>query len=189
MAILIECPKCRARYGESEREKNLDATVKQDFKLVPRKKCGACNYPYKNGKLKYWIEYYDNKHHRKRERIGPNRAAAEHRLRKVMSLRTEGKYIRRIKDPLVSNLADWYMNLETVKAKRSWDRDALSVKHLKKFFGEKRVSEVTADLVKTYRIRRLKELSHPERKENKQNTRPATINREVASRLSLIWQR
>lgn len=180
MAILIECPKCRARYGEKERKRNLHAIGKQAFKLLPRKSCGECGYRFKNGKLKYWIEYYNNNHRRMRERIGPNRTAAEHRLREVMSLRTEGKYIKRVKDPMFGILADWYLNLETVKAKRSWDRDTLSVKHLKKFLGEKRVSEISPDLVKTYQIRRLKEPAHPEWKKNKGKIRPATVNREVS---------
>jgi integrase len=180
MAILIECPKCRTRYGETERKKNVDVVGKQSFTLVPRRSCGSCAYPYKSGKLTYWIEYYSSNYRRKRERIGPNRAAAEHRLREVMSLRTEGRYINRVKDPIFDHLADWYINLETIKEKKSCNRDALSIRHLKKFFCKKRISEITADMVKTYRIRRLKEMSHPARKKNKQKTRPATVNREVA---------
>ncbi len=180
MAILIECPKCRARYGETEKKKDVDVAGKQSFRLVPRKKCGGCGYPYKSGKLTYWIEYYNNNYRRKRERIGPNRAAAEHRFREVISLRTEGRYINKVKDPVFDHLADWYINLETVKEKRSCNRDELSIRHLKRFFSQKRISEITADTVKTYRIRRLKEMSHPAWKKNKQTTRPATVNREVA---------
>ena len=81
-----------------------------------------------SGRL-YWINYLVNGY-RKRKRLGPNKTAAEHQLREVLSARTEGRYIRKSPDAKTAftELAQWYLNLPEVKAKRSYKRDILSVR-------------------------------------------------------------
>lgn len=79
MALLVECPKCKSRTA------------------VETKDCTKCGFKLgkASGKV-YWIEYYfEGK--RKRQRIGPNKEAAEQRLREVLKLRTEERFID--KDP------------------------------------------------------------------------------------------
>jgi len=158
MALLQECPLCHRRYS-----------IKREF-------C-ACGFKFSKtpGKV-YWIEYYIDGY-RKRERIGKNKSAAEQRLREVLSLRTEGRYITKAKNIRVSfdTLAKWYLQLPQVKAKRSYDRDVLSIKHLGKFFAGKKISEITLSRVEKYRILRLNENAQHGNK-----TRPATVNRELA---------
>ena len=80
----------------------------------------------------WWIEYYDHDKRLRRERIGPNKAAAEQRYREVLSARTEGRYIKKSPDArtLFKDLAAWYLELPEVKAKRSYDRDQRSVRLL-----------------------------------------------------------
>ncbi|MFC1580092.1 tyrosine-type recombinase/integrase [Thermodesulfobacteriota bacterium] len=158
MAILSECPKCKSRNSTKK----------------AKCRCGF-NLKKASGKV-YWIEYYISGH-RKRERIGPSKAAAEQRLREVLKARTEERYIDRNKNIRVTfnELAMWYLELPQIKAKRSYTRDVLSMKTLKRFYGGKVVQDLTINQVEAYRQKRLNEDSY-----RKQKTRPATINREIA---------
>ena len=85
----------------------------------------------------WWIEYDDHDKRLRRERIGPNKAAAEQRYREVMSAKTEGRFIKKSPDSrtLFKDLAAWYLELPEVKAKRSYDRDRQSLNRLLPFFG------------------------------------------------------
>jgi integrase len=137
-------------------------------------KCGAALTKF-SGKS-YWIEYY-LEGRRKRERIGPNKRAAEARLQKVLAARAEGRALDIKKDRNVrfDQLVEWYLDLPEVKAKRSYDRDVMSTKKLKAFFGTRLVREITPALVEAYRQDSLKQKNH-----KGQPNRPATVNREVA---------
>jgi hypothetical protein len=66
------------------------------------------------------IEYYQEGQ-RKRERLGPNKGAAEQRLREVLSGRAEGRHIKKSPDikKTLKDLTHWYLDLAEVKAKRS----------------------------------------------------------------------
>ncbi len=158
MGLLIECPKCRKR--------NSTRTASCKCGLNIRKAA------HKN----YWIEFYF-RGKRKRERIGPSKAAAEQRLREVLKNRTEERYIEKNKNARVrfDELAKWYLQLPQIKAKRSYRRDTLSLKTLGGFFSGKLVRDMTLSQVEAYRQKRLNKDSY-----RKQRTRPATINREIA---------
>ena len=99
MGLLVECPKCKKR--NSQKAKNC--------------KCGFALAKF-SGRA-WWIEYYDHDKRLRRERIGPNKAAAEQRYREVMSARTEGRYIKKSPDArtLFKDLAAWYLDLPEVK--------------------------------------------------------------------------
>jgi integrase len=116
---------------------------------------------------------------RRRERIGPNKEAAEQRLREVLSARTEGRYIQKNPDVCThfKTLAAWYLDLPEVKAKRSYDRDKRSLKNLLPFFGDRLLRDITPSLVEAYRRKRLAEYSG---RTPQYLTKPATINRELA---------
>jgi integrase len=159
MGLLIECPECKKRNSSKAK------TCKCGFGLAKF-----------SGRV-WWIEYYDPDKRLRRERIGPNKEAAEHRFREVLSARTEGRYIR--KSPDVKNtfkdLARWYLNLEEVKAKKSYRRDKLSVGCLLGMLGELLLQDITPALIEKYRQTRLSETTRHGRL-----TRPATVNREIA---------
>jgi integrase len=161
MAILVECPRCQYRNS-------VEATA--------CKKCGFSNLRKQSGK-NYWVEYRDNDKNRKRERIGPNKQAAETRLHEVLKNRAEDRYIDKDKNVRVKfdEVADWYLDLAQIKAKKSFRRDQLSVKVLKAFFSGKVVKDVTKSQVEAYRQKRLSDTSY-----HKHSVRPGTINREAA---------
>jgi hypothetical protein len=127
----------------------------------------------------WWIEYYDHDRRLRRERIGPNKAAAQQRLREVLSARTEGRHTRKNPDArtLFKDLAAWYLDLPEVKAKRSYDRDLRSMKLLLPYFGDRLLKDITPALVEAYRHKRLAEASG---RTPSTLTAPATVNREVA---------
>ena len=152
MAILQECPKCRKRLS------------------ITKKEC-PCGFSLgkASGKV-YWIEYYLNCH-RKRERIGTNKAAAENRLREVLTKRAEGRYINKAKDLRLTfdDLAMWYLQLPQILAKSSYDRDSLSIRTLSRFFSGSQVRDITNTRIGSYREQRLTEDSC-----RKNKTKPAT---------------
>lgn len=161
MGLLVECPECKKR--NSQKAKTC--------------KCGFALAKY-SGRA-WWIEYYDHDKRLRRERIGPNKEAAEHRLREVKSARTEGRYIKKNPDSriLFKDLARWYLELPEVKAKRSYDRDRRCFKNLLPHFGERLLKDITPALVEAYKQGRL---SESPKKRPQCLTKPATVNRELA---------
>jgi integrase len=160
MGLLVECPECKTRNSHK----------------VKVCKCGFALAKF-SGRV-YWIDYLvEGK--RRRERIGPNKEAADQRLREVLTARTEGRYIQKSPDArtLFKDLAAWYLELPEVKAKRSYVRDCYSVKNLLPFFGDRLLKDITPALVEAYRQRRL---GQPSGRAPYGPTKPASVNRELA---------
>jgi integrase len=160
MALLVECPQCKRRNSQKE------------------KACKGCGFALaKHSGRVWWIEYYDHDKRLRRERIGPNKAAAEQKYREVKSAITEGRYIKKSPDAKTTfkALADWYLDLPEVKAKRSYSRDERSLKKLLPAFGDKLLKDITPAMIEKYRQDRLSELSY-----RGNPTKPATVNREMA---------
>ncbi|MBM4275699.1 MAG: site-specific integrase [Deltaproteobacteria bacterium] len=161
MGLLAECPECKKRNSQK----------------VKTCKCGFSLAKF-SGRV-WWIEYYDHDKRLRRERIGPNKEAAEHRLREVMSARTEGRYIKKSPDTknTFKDLAAWYLELPEVKVKRSYDRDRLTITRLLPHFGARFLKDVTPAMVEAYKQARLVE---PSGRTPQYLTKPATVNRELA---------
>ena len=174
MALLIECPKCKERLSLYCRTESEGKQVKKIRQACPS--CG-CRLQKASGKV-YWIEYYICGR-RKRERIGPNKRAAEQRLREVLKLRTEERFID--KDPAarlsLGELCKWYLDLPEVKAKDSYLRDKDFIFHLKRLLREgTRIKDLTPGKVESYQKIRL---SEPSPRHLGENIHPATVNKEV----------
>ena len=116
---------------------------------------------------------------RVREKIGPSLATAEQRLREVLSAMAEGRHIKKSPDASTkfAALAQWYLKLPEVEAKRSYDRDERSLKLLLPFLGDRLLRDITPGMVEAYRQKRL---VSPSGRSPKNPTRPATVNREIA---------
>jgi integrase len=159
MTLLVECPECKKRNSLK----------------VKSCKCGFALARF-SGRV-YWIEYYDVGGQRKRERIGPNKAAAEQRLREVLTARTKGRHIKKSPDArtLFKSLAAWYLELPEVKAKRSYRRDRQSVKFLLPHSGERLLKDIKPATVENYKQKRLSDTNY-----KGTTMKPATVNRELA---------
>lgn len=103
--------------------------------------------------------------------------AAEQELRRVQSAKAEGRHIQKSPDACTrfKTLADWYLSLDKVKSKKSYDRDKRSVGKLCAFFGDRLLKDITPALVEKYRYMREAEPSY-----RGHLTKPATIVRELA---------
>ena len=169
MGLLQECPACKKRFS------------------LGRESC-LCGFKMKKSSGKtYWIEFYEFGR-RKRERIGPNKEAAQQRLRDVLKARTEERYIE--KDPAarlsLGALCSWYLELPEVKVKDSYRRDKDFIGHLKRVLGDNtKIRDITTGKLESYQTQRLSEDSPRHLGEK---IRPATVNKEVTC-LKTIFNR
>jgi len=170
MAIEQECPQCRRRLSISKK------VCRCGFKLDK-----------KSGKI-YWVSVYNVDGQKIRERIGPNKEAAEQREREILKLRAEERYIN--KDPAakvtLEEICTWYLDLPEVKGKQSYRRDMVSISNLCRLLGkETKLNKITSGQCESYQKVRLTEESciHPGEK-----IRPCTINKEITC-LKTIFNR
>jgi integrase len=177
MGLLVECPECKKRNSTAPYRCGVCPEC-QKGKLCKKPRPCKCGFPLAkfSGRV-YWIEWYQDGW-RRRERIGPNKAAAEQRLREVLSARTEGRHIKKSPDARIrfKDLAAWYLDLPEVKAKRSYDKDRMHCVRLTAQFGERLLKDITPAMVETYKQQRLSETSC-----RRKPTRPATVNREITT--------
>jgi integrase len=166
---MVECPQCKKR--NSQKEKICKG------KLKDGNPCGFALAKY-SGRV-YWVTVRDIYNKQVWERIGPNKAAAEYRERELLTQRAEGRIIKKSPDASTSfkKLADWYLELPEVKAKkgRSYDRDKLSVSKMIPVFGDKLLKDITPAMIEKYKHTRVNEPSY-----KGTLTKPATVNRELA---------
>jgi integrase len=160
MGLLVECPTCKRR--NSIKAKTC--------------KCGYVLAKY-SGKV-YWISYYDKDKKLRRERIGPNKGAALQRERECLSLRAEGRCIKKSPDAVTrfKDLCQWYLGLPEVQAKRSYIKDQQHCQKLIAEFGPRLLTAITQAMVEAYKQRRATEISY-----RKRLTRPSTVNRELTT--------
>jgi hypothetical protein len=57
-------------------------------------------------------------------------------------------------------LSEWYLTLEEVKRKKSFNRDERSIGKLKDFFGTNPLRQITLSLIGDYQSKRLSEKSY-----------------------------
>ena len=110
-------------------------------------------------------------------RVFPTKNEAQAYEGKIKGSIRENRYfdVKRECFETFKELSDWYLSLEDVKRKKSFERDKRSVKKLKGFFGAQLIRHIAPSLVGEYQAKRIKEKSY-----RGQGTRPATVNREVA---------
>ena len=123
---------------------------------------------YKKGK-NWYIDYYLPNGKRKREKVGPSKKLAELVLSKRKVEIAEDKFLEIKKEEKIpfAKMAGEYLEVYSKPNKRSFWRDAISVNHLKSFFGNKNIQEITPLDVERYKQKRLGKVS------------PSTVNREI----------
>jgi len=141
------------------------------------------NLKNKNGQ---WVIDYRLRGKRIRRVIGESKREAEAVLAAIKTDMIREQYgLSRPKKPevLFEDQAKEFLELYSKQNKKSWMRDALSLKYLKEFFKDKNLSEITPDLIEKYKLeRRVAGVSD------------ATINRELACLKTLYakaieWQK
>lgn len=145
MGLLVECPGCKKRNNTRAK------ACKCGFALVKH-----------SGRV-YWIDYLiEGK--RRRERIGPNKEAAEHRLREVLSARAEGRHIKKPRElkSTFNDLAKRYHEWARVNNKSYVVNKRYYINKVTKFFGTRRLVEINPWLVERWKGERSKETGFTE---------------------------
>ena len=109
----------------------------------------------------FWIDYYVNGK-RRREKIGTSKALAETVLKKRKVEIAENKFldIRREQRIRFNLFADEYIELYAKTNNIAWKRSILpNLKALKRFFGDRLLTEITPHLIEKFKIERIKEVS------------------------------
>ena len=157
MAILVECPQCRARNS------------------LRRDTCLKCGFSVKKAANKvYWVDYYDQDGRRRRERIGPSKMAAEARWAEIRRLKAEAEQIPSKKAALIRFSDFWektYYPWVLQNNSPSWAERKRFIyeAHLRPYFGDLTLREITSSVIEDYKNTRLSE-----------GAAPGTVNRELA---------
>jgi integrase len=116
----------------------------------------------------WYIDYYAYGK-RARESAGPNKKLAEAILAKRKTQVKEKKFldIKNKKRIRFETLAEAYLDYSKTN-KRSWKRDEVSLRPLKRFFGNRIICQINPIMIEEYKKMRLTEIS------------PASVNRELA---------
>jgi len=118
-----------------------------------------------------WVIDFTCKGKRITRVIGESKREAEASLAALKAdiLREKYGLGRARQEVLFETHAKEYLELYAKQNKRSWDRDEISIDHLKEFFHGRNLSDITPELIEKYRLARRAE-----------GISPATINRELA---------
>jgi integrase len=125
----------------------------------------------------FWIDYYVNGR-RKRERIGPDKKLTETVLQKRKVAIAEGQFPEKQRPVTTTfdELAEAYFTyIVEHQRKRPWLRDRTSIRALMRYFGGKRLAEITPAAIEHYRAWR-----HETRSRRGRPMTTASINRELA---------
>ncbi len=144
MAILQQCPICRAKQKTS----NKICKCGHDLDKAKRSR-----------KVKFYIKwsYRDNgKQKQKIELIGTSieEARASEGKRKAQK-KERPRVLDLIADKTTfSELAEWYINLETVKDLRTYERICICINNFNKVFGYNKLNDLKLTQLENYRIKR-----------------------------------
>jgi len=155
MAIMIQCPICKRK--QSNRNKIC-------------KGCGNnLDQAKRSGRVKYWISYYINKK-QKWELVGASIEDAKAAEGKRKSQKKENRIFDILEDPKItfSELSDWYLKLDKVKALASYNRIQGALKNFNAVFGNVEILSIVQTDLESYQEAR-----------KKQGRAPATIDMEV----------
>lgn len=111
-----------------------------------------------------------------------NRKLAENVYAKQRVAIAESRYLD-IKRPVqvpFSEFADLFFERHSKPKKRSWKADAISLRHLKRFFGDKSLSAITQEMVEEYMAMRLGTVRGHNQDGSPRYITPAGLNREIS---------
>jgi integrase len=134
-------------------------------------------------KNKWFLDYYFQGKRIREAANTTNKSIAEDMLaaRKADILRDKFKIADLQPNMYFSQLAEEYLAYAK-ENKKSWKRDETSLKHLKPFFENRRLAEITARMIEKYKSKRTSD-----------GVSPATINRELSCmkhmyNLAIVWE-
>jgi integrase len=171
MAILAECPMCHKK--QSTKNKKCSCGLKLDEAK-------------KSKKVRYWITYRMPDGKQRRESVGAFEGLDAYSIsdaREAEAKRMVQKKERRIFDMLpesqmtFSELTDWYLDLEKVKALASYDIIKIKLDIFNAEFGNRVVSDLKPVDLENYQSKRERE-----------GKAPATIDQEIRKVKAMVFK-
>ena len=182
MAILKECPNLTPSINVEGEQKTVTCNYRNP---ISAKECTKCGKSLRRGGLIYWVDV-SLAGVRKREKIGSSKVAAELRESEIKKCLIEEREIKKDKRNKIklSEAVEWYLNLNAVKAKKSYNRDKQLLENIKRLIGPNTViGKIRYGTLEEYKVARLKEKS----KYSKNGyVTPSTVNKEVSALVTLF---
>lgn len=166
MSILIQCPVCRKKQSLKN---NLCPFCGCDLAAAKRRSKGTLP--------KYWVHYRLPGGKQKAELVGTSftdaqaldgKRKGQKKEKKLFDIRTDTEWT-------FKDLTDWYLELEKVKALKSFWLVELTLRKFNKVFGDCIVADVKLADLENYQIRRQKE-----------GKAPGTIDHEIRKPKTMI---
>ena len=157
--------------SENPQGKSIDAPHAKSA-LAPRRK-HKCMY--RDEKGFWWIDYYNPSGQRRRKKAGKTKADADRLLHSIRGAINSGDYVDPSRSPSFRAFVDTFMERHG-NHKISYLENRHTIKRLKDFFGETKLTRINASHIEQYRLLRRGEKSA---NDNKSPLSPSTINREV----------
>ena len=145
MAILAECPTCRKKQST----RNKECSCGQNLDKAKRSK-----------RVKYWINYRLPSGKQRREVVGCSIEDARAAEGKRKAQKKENPKVLEIlsgNKMTFSQLADWYLDLQSVKGLKSYYRNLNCLKNFNNTFGDIRINDICLTDLEDYQIKRLSE--------------------------------
>jgi integrase len=143
MSILAECPYCHKKQSTKNRKCGCGAD------LVKEKRAR---------KVRYWINFRLPDGKQRRESVGFSIEDAQAADGKRKSQKKENRIFDMLPESKMtfSELADWYLGLESVKRVKAYDRVQISLKNFNREFGCVMVGSIKQVDVEEYQAKRVK---------------------------------
>jgi integrase len=130
---------------------------------------------FRDGRGRWWLDYYTPDGKRRRKIAGRTKEDAERALREVRGAIDRGTYVDSHGAPGFSAFCRTFHERHG-QHKSSYDRDDARVKRLKVWFGDRKLSAITPDMIEQYRLDRI---ATGKSRDGESPVSRATINREV----------
>ena len=168
MAILAECPRCHNKQSTRNKTCSSKNGCGLDLDKAKRSK-----------KVKYWIQYRLPGGKQRKEYVGTSIEEARDADGKRRGQKRENRIFDMVPEATMTfyELAEWYLNLEKVKALVSYERTVDCLANFNSDFGRVLVQDISLSQIENYQHKRLK-----------QGKAPATVDREVGVVKTMIFK-
>ena len=156
----------------------------QDTESASRRPRRRTRCMFKDGKGRWWLDFYTPDGKRRRKLVGKSKAAADDMLAKISLSKSQGDFNDAHRAPTFLEFVDIYSDRHWKHKKSFAKTEGLRTK-LKQFFGQRKVSKITPEDIEKYRLMRLSEKSH---RDPSGSISHVSVNREVET-LRAMFQR
>jgi hypothetical protein len=130
---------------------------------------------FRDEKRRWWVDYYTPDGKRRRKIAGETKEAAERLLRAIRSSVDRGTYVDPVRAPGFSDFCKIFRERHSQHLS-SDGKSSGRIERLKRYFGDRKLSAITADMIEQYRLERV---TTGKARDGKSPVARASVNREV----------